>query len=95
MREGLRRAVWLGGWPARTALLGLIGLYRITLGLLLAGRCRFHPSCSSYAVEAIRTHGALRGGLLAGWRVLRCSPMTAGGLDPVPPRGRREAPVVR
>jgi uncharacterized protein len=95
MRAGFHRAVWLAGWPMRAALLGLIGLYRVSLGPLLQGRCRFHPSCSAYALEAIRTHGAFRGGILAVWRVLRCSPLTAGGLDPVPPRGPRENAVVR
>lgn len=95
MRAGLRRAVWLAGWPVRAALLGAIGAYRVTLGPMLGGRCRFHPSCSAYAAEAIRTHGALRGVVLATWRILRCSPLTSGGLDPVPPRPVRETPVVR
>ncbi|MDQ4005043.1 MAG: membrane protein insertion efficiency factor YidD [Actinomycetota bacterium] len=56
----------------------------MSLGQLVAGRCRFHPTCSAYAAEAIRTHGAIRGSGLAVWRVLRCSPLTPGGLDPVP-----------
>jgi putative membrane protein insertion efficiency factor len=93
MRQGLRRATWVAGWPLRAVLLGAIGVYRATLGPMLGGRCRFHPSCSAYAGEAIRTHGALRGLALATWRILRCSPLTSGGLDPVPPR--REAQVVR
>ena len=75
------------GAPLRLAMLGLIALYRATLGPLLAGRCRFHPSCSAYAAEAVRIHGAVRGGALAVWRLLRCSPLTAGGIDPVPDRG--------
>ena len=75
------------GAPFRLAMLGLIALYRATLGPLLAGRCRFHPSCSAYAAEAVRIHGAVRGGALAAWRLLRCSPLTAGGIDPVPDRG--------
>jgi putative membrane protein insertion efficiency factor len=86
MREGLGHALWILGWPVRTILLGLIGLYRVTLGPMMAGRCRFHPSCSAYALEAIRVHGALKGSRLAVWRILRCSPLTAGGPDPVPPR---------
>ena len=48
-------------------------------------RCRFHPSCSSYAVEALERHGALRGSWLATRRLGRCHPWNAGGLDPVPP----------
>jgi uncharacterized protein len=62
-------------------------VYRGTVGQLLVGRCRFHPTCSAYAVEAIRVHGALKGSALAVWRVARCSPLSAGGLDPVPPAG--------
>jgi uncharacterized protein len=86
MTERLLRAAWIAGAPLRAVLLGLIGAYRLTAGRMLIGRCRFHPSCSAYAAEAIRTHGALRGSALAAWRVLRCSPLTAGGPDPVPPR---------
>ena len=47
--------------------------------------CRFHPSCSRYAVTALRRHGLLRGAALAAWRILRCNPFVPGGLDPVPP----------
>ena len=83
----IRQATWLLTSPLRWAVMGLIGLYRVTLGRLMVGRCRFHPSCSAYALEAIRTHGALKGTVLAAWRVGRCSPLTSGGLDPVPARG--------
>jgi putative membrane protein insertion efficiency factor len=87
----MRRALWAAGLPARLLLLGLIGLYRGVVSPLLASmlgpRCRFHPSCSAYAQEAIKVHGAAKGLVLAGWRVLRCSPLTPGGLDPVPRRG--------
>jgi putative membrane protein insertion efficiency factor len=48
------------------------------------GSCRFHPTCSHYALEAIQTHGAGRGTLLAAWRILRCQPFCRGGFDPVP-----------
>jgi uncharacterized protein len=85
---GASRLLWAVGLPARVVILGLLELYRHTLGPLLAGRCRFHPSCSAYALEAVRTHGAFKGSLLAAWRVLRCSPLTGGGIDPVPPPGR-------
>jgi uncharacterized protein len=84
---GASRLLWAVGLPARLAILGLLQLYRHTLGPLLAGRCRFHPSCSTYAVEAVKTHGAFKGSVLAAWRVLRCSPLTAGGVDPVPGQG--------
>ena len=75
------------GAPIRLPLLGLVRLWRHTLGRVLGPRCRFHPSCSSYADEAISRHGAAKGLALAVWRVLRCSPLSAGGPDPVPPRG--------
>lgn len=83
--RGLLRAV---GAPIRLLLLGLIRLYRLTVSPLLGGRCRFHPSCSAYAEEAVRAHGAGKGLLLAVWRVARCSPLGSGGPDPVPEPGR-------
>ncbi|HEY3007913.1 MAG TPA: membrane protein insertion efficiency factor YidD [Micromonosporaceae bacterium] len=61
--------------------------YRRWIGPALPARCRFYPSCSAYALEAISTHGALRGFLMAVWRVLRCNPFHPGGYDPVPPTG--------
>lgn len=70
----------------------LIRGYQIALSPLLGPRCRFYPSCSSYAVEALRTHGALRGSWLAGRRLLRCHPWNPGGLDPVPPSSRTTGP---
>jgi putative membrane protein insertion efficiency factor len=63
----------------------MIGLYRVSIGQLAGGRCRFHPSCSAYAYDAIRELGTVRGTALASWRVLRCGPWTAGGIDH-PPR---------
>ena len=86
--RGILRAL---GLPARLLLLGLIRLYRLVASPLLGGQCRFHPSCSVYAEEAIRLHGAVRGSGLAIWRVLRCSPLGSGGPDPVP--GRRAGAV--
>ncbi|HWL91841.1 MAG TPA: membrane protein insertion efficiency factor YidD [Actinomycetota bacterium] len=70
----------------RLLLLGAISLYRLTLSGWLGGQCRFSPTCSRYAEEAIRTHGAARGALLAARRILRCNPFGRGGLDPVPPQ---------
>lgn len=52
-------------------------------------RCRYHPSCSTYAVGALRTHGPVRGSGLALWRLLRCHPWSPGGIDPVPARSER------
>jgi len=65
-------------------LLMLVEAYRVTLSPLLGGFCRFLPSCSFYAQEAIARHGAGRGSLLAARRLLRCHPFHPGGYDPVP-----------
>lgn len=70
----------------RWLLRGLIRGYQLFISPLLGPRCRFYPTCSHYALEAIDTHGALKGGWLALRRVLRCHPWNPGGLDPVPPR---------
>ena len=71
-------------------MLAAIRSYQVTLSPVLGGRCRFVPSCSAYAAEAVARHGALRGGWLAAWRLARCHPLCRGGLDQVPaPRGRR------
>ena len=67
-------------------LIALIKLYQHTIGLVLPPSCRFTPTCSHYAQDAIATHGILKGMLLSGWRILRCNPWCAGGFDPVPPR---------
>ena len=69
--------------PARLLLL-LIGIYRRTLAMWLGGRCRFTPSCSRYGEEAVRRHGALKGGWLTIRRIARCHPLHPGGDDPVP-----------
>jgi uncharacterized protein len=63
----------------------LIRLYQYCVSPLLGPRCRFYPSCSCYADEAIQHHGAVRGCYLALRRILRCHPWRAGGYDPVPP----------
>ena len=69
----------------QTLLLGLIRVYQLTLSRTLPpGTCRFYPSCSRYGYEAIRRYGAMRGGLMATWRLLRCNPFNPGGYDPVP-----------
>ncbi len=60
-----------------------IRAYQRLLSPLLGQRCKYHPSCSAYAVEAISRFGILRGLVLAAWRLLRCNPWSAGGIDPV------------
>ena len=61
---------------------GLVLAYRWTLGLLVpAGRCKYYPSCSQYAIDAIRKHGLVVGSAKAGWRLLRCNPWSHGGVD--------------
>lgn len=70
----------------KRVLLSLIRFYRKHISSHLPPMCRYYPTCSCYAIEAIETHGALRGGLLALWRVLRCNPLSNGGYDPVPPK---------
>lgn len=67
------------------AMLAVIEFYRKYISPAKgAARCRYVPTCSQYAAEAVRRHGALRGGALALWRILRCNPLFEGGFDPVP-----------
>jgi putative membrane protein insertion efficiency factor len=69
----------------RLILLSLIRLYQATFSRALPeGTCRFYPSCSHYGYQAIYKYGALKGGFMAFWRVLRCNPFNPGGFDPVP-----------
>ena len=65
------------------ALIALVRLYQRTLSPLLGQRCRFHPTCSAYMIEAIRKRGVLIGLVKGLWRVLRCQPFNPGGYDPV------------
>jgi uncharacterized protein len=60
-----------------------VWLYRITFGALFPTTCKYHPSCSQYALDAVRQKGLVRGAFLAGWRLLRCNPWSHGGFDPV------------
>jgi len=72
----------------RALLIGLVRLYQRVLSPLLnlvsGPRCRFHPTCSAYAVQALERHGAVRGSLLTARRIGRCHPLNEGGFDPVP-----------
>jgi putative membrane protein insertion efficiency factor len=73
----------------KTAIIGVIQLYQRFLSPLLGASCRFSPTCSAYAVEAIERHGAVKGGVMSVWRILRCNPFGGHGYDPVPPAGTR------
>jgi putative membrane protein insertion efficiency factor len=74
--------------PARL-LWAVVRLYQVFVSPVLPPACRYHPSCSRYAAEALLTHGALRGTWLAVRRLLRCHPWAPGGPDPVPPRAEQ------
>ena len=65
----------------RGFLVAPIRLYQRTISPALPARCKYHPSCSEYAVQAVRRYGLLRGAVLAGWRLLRCNPWSHGGVD--------------
>jgi len=67
-------------------LLAPLRIYRRFVSPLLGPRCRYHPSCSAYAEQAIRELGPLRGPIVAAWRVARCNPLSSGGLDPLSQR---------
>ena len=86
MSPTIRRAAWAAGAPGRAVLIASIRLYRALLSGWLGGQCRYYPSCSQYAEEAIRVHGAVKGSVLGAWRIARCGPFTEGGIDHVPPR---------
>jgi putative membrane protein insertion efficiency factor len=73
-------------------LLALLWIYRRLISPALPPACRYYPSCSQYAQEAVRLHGPLRGPWLAARRLLRCHPWAPGGLDPVPPRPGQTIP---
>ena len=68
---------------ARRIAVAPIRAYRRVLSPALPARCKYHPSCSAYAVQAIESYGILRGAVLAAWRLLRCNPFSHGGYDPV------------
>lgn len=75
--------------PLALLLIGVARAWQLTFSAILPPSCRFSPSCSAYAIEALRTHGAARGGWLALRRILRCHPWGGMGHDPVPPVGER------
>ncbi len=87
-----RAAYWVG-YPFRLVLIGLIRGYQRFVSPLFGPSCRLHPCCSQYGLEAVRAHGALKGSLLTGARLVRCNPWTKGGIDPIPRPGQWRAPV--
>ena len=69
---------------SKKILISIIEFYQKYLSGLKSTKCPYIPSCSQYGMEAVKKHGALKGGLLAFWRILRCNPFSKGGYDPVP-----------
>lgn len=69
---------------ALRGLIALVRLYQLCISPLLGPHCRYYPSCSNYTIEALQTHGMLKGSWLALRRLLRCHPLASGGVDPVP-----------
>jgi putative membrane protein insertion efficiency factor len=69
--------------PVQRLLIWSVRGYQMAVSPLLPRSCKYHPSCSQYAVDALRQFGAVRGGILAAWRLLRCNPLSYGGYDPV------------
>lgn len=76
----------------RQLLIRMIRFYQRRISPHLGNHCRFVPTCSQYAVEALQVHGVCKGGLLALWRILRCNPLGKFGFDPVPPKGTWHSP---
>lgn len=78
IRKVLECSVRLPGW----VLIGLVRVYQYLISPMLGPRCRFQPTCSTYFIESIRKHGAIRGSLRGIWRIVRCNPWFPGGYDP-------------
>ncbi|WP_111979025.1 membrane protein insertion efficiency factor YidD [Algibacillus agarilyticus] len=72
-------------------LIAIIRAYQIALSPLLGQNCRFYPTCSKYAIDAINLHGGLKGSWLAGKRILKCHPFSSGGIDPVPEKHQKQS----
>jgi hypothetical protein len=89
--ERARAALALARRLPALALIGVIRVYQLVISPLTPPSCRYYPSCSTYAVVALRRHGLLRGGWLAVRRLARCHPWTPGGVDDVPPARPRTA----
>jgi len=74
-------------------LIACVRMYQLVISPVSAPCCRYHPTCSSYAIIALREHGPWRGMLLAIWRILRCNPWSSGGVDPVPEAEKQKTEV--
>ena len=85
MSDGARRG------PVARVMIGLLRFYQRWISPALPPTCRFYPTCSAYAIEALQVHGPLWGSWLTVRRLLRCAPWHPGGIDPVPPRRTRSA----
>jgi putative membrane protein insertion efficiency factor len=77
----------------RSLFIGIIKLYQILISPLLGPNCRFHPTCSHYAIEAIAKHGVFKGGYLSVRRLIKCQPLHEGGLDPVPEKKDKQSHI--
>ncbi len=73
---------WFTRLPSR-AIIVTVKLYQASLSPIIGRQCRFTPTCSQYFIEAVEKYGAIRGGLMGAWRILRCNPFGRGGYDPV------------
>jgi len=77
----------------RSLFIGIIKLYQILISPLLGPNCRFHPTCSHYAIEAIARHGVLKGGYLSVRRLIKCQPLHEGGFDLVPEKNDKQSHI--
>ena len=77
----------------RSLFIGIIKLYQILISPLLGPNCRFHPTCSHYAIEAIARHGVLKGGYLSVRRLIKCQPLHEGGFDSVPEKNDKQSHI--
>ncbi|MFJ4220376.1 membrane protein insertion efficiency factor YidD [Curtobacterium luteum] len=87
-RSPLARVAWVLALLPRNACVVVLRAYRAVISPLYGNVCRYHPSCSRYALEAIQQYGVVRGSAMGAWRIARCNPWAAGGIDDVPERRR-------
>ncbi|PCN48804.1 membrane protein insertion efficiency factor YidD [Curtobacterium sp. 'Ferrero'] len=90
-RSPLTRVAWVVALLPRNACVLVLRAYRAVISPLYGNVCRYHPSCSRYALEAIQQYGVVAGSAMGAWRIVRCNPWAAGGIDDVPERRRSYA----